>query len=199
MPKKKKTHYLTAEEILELPDAPIGQRARDIPPSKEELEIVDEAREQITRIYDDRYILEAEHRLYDGVKRAVDKIQARAEQEFPRIQASLEQFRVQPLSRTASALQKVLNTQKPNGLTLEQQTGSFTAVLNGKIYPLTKQQFEILKKLEAAKGGWVASGDLKTSNKSQERPDKIISRLPQQIQRKIKAKAGHGGGFRIVL
>jgi hypothetical protein len=77
---------------------------------------------------------------------------------------------------------------------------SYSAVVDGETFPLTKKlQFLILEKLRDAQGGWVVSGDLKFGKSPEERPDKIIRRIPTKIQRMIKSKTGPGGGFRLSI
>lgn len=73
----------------------------------------------------------------------------------------------------------------------------FTVTLEGQLYALTKRRAEILQMLINAKGGWVSSEELKEYRHSNERPDKMIKKLPPQILKLIESQ--RGVGFRLKI
>lgn len=68
----------------------------------------------------------------------------------------------------------------------------FRACLDNKWYKLTKLQYDILNKLNKNIGSGFFAKQLKSDPRSDERPDKIIKRMPKAIQDRIKNTIGEG-------
>ena len=71
--------------------------------------------------------------------------------------------------------------------------------LEGKTFPLTPRQTEVLQALVKARGGYVRGEELKYDSKSSERVDELMKGLPDAIRRHIEGKSGHGGGYRLKI
>jgi hypothetical protein len=67
-----------------------------------------------------------------------------------------------------------------------------TVSVDGAIEPLSGDQARIVKLLIQARGGWVVGEKMKTQPGSEERPDRIIKRLPDRLRVRIEGKRGLG-------
>lgn len=88
-----------------------------------------------------------------------------------------------------------LHTQGTTGVSVADD--GKTAVCDGTVYPITEDQARVLCRLIDAHGAWVPSGSMKQFPDSEERPDRIIRRLPRPIQDRIESKTSQG--FRLRL
>ncbi len=72
-----------------------------------------------------------------------------------------------------------------------------TATWNGETYALSPRAMTILCHLIEARGGFVSSKNLKDSAAEDQRPDRIIERMPESIRLLIESK--RGSGYRLTV
>ena len=70
-----------------------------------------------------------------------------------------------------------------------------TISFKGEIYPVTEDQLRVFEAILNKEGGIISANELKMYSKSDERPDRIIQRLPNPLKDFILAKPGRGGGY----